>query len=45
MSERQEAIRVESLTKSFGAVTALADVSLRLAQGECLGLIGDNGPG
>jgi simple sugar transport system ATP-binding protein len=39
------AIRVESLAKSFGAVTALVDVSLRLEQGECLGLIGDNGAG
>ena len=40
-----DAIRVESLGKSFGAVTALADISLRLGQGECLGLIGDNGAG
>ena len=30
---------------SFGAVTALRDVSLRLRQGEVLGLIGDNGAG
>ncbi len=40
-----EAIRVEKLAKSFGAVTALADVSLHLRQGEVLGLIGDNGAG
>jgi simple sugar transport system ATP-binding protein len=40
-----DAIRVENLTKSFGAVTALVDVSLHLRQGECLGLIGDNGAG
>jgi len=39
------AIRVESVAKSFGAVTALVDLSLRLEQGECLGLIGDNGAG
>lgn len=39
------AIEVESLAKSFGAVTALVDVSMRLEQGECLGLIGDNGAG
>jgi simple sugar transport system ATP-binding protein len=44
-SNAHPAIRVESLAKSFGAVTALADVSLRLEQGECLGLIGDNGAG
>jgi simple sugar transport system ATP-binding protein len=39
------AIQVEHLTKSFGAVTALVDVSLRLGRGEVLGLIGDNGAG
>jgi len=42
---RHPAIKVESLTKSFGAVTALAGVSLHLEEGECLGLIGDNGAG
>jgi len=41
----QEALRVENLGKSFGAVTALVDISLRLGQGEVLGLIGDNGAG
>ena len=40
-----EAIRVEKIAKSFGAVTALVDVSLHLSQGEVLGLIGDNGAG
>jgi simple sugar transport system ATP-binding protein len=40
-----EALRVEHIAKSFGAVTALVDVSLRLGQGEVLGLIGDNGAG
>jgi simple sugar transport system ATP-binding protein len=40
-----EAIRVEKIAKSFGAVTALVDVSLHLRQGEVLGLIGDNGAG
>ncbi len=40
-----DAIRVENVAKSFGAVTALVDVSLRLGQGEVLGLIGDNGAG
>jgi ABC-type sugar transport system ATPase subunit len=40
-----EALRVESLGKSFGAVTALVDVSMRLGRGEVLGLIGDNGAG
>jgi len=40
-----DAIRVEMLKKSFGAVTALADVSMHLKHAECLGLIGDNGAG
>ena len=40
-----DAIRVENLAKSFGAVTALVDVSLHLAKGEVLGLVGDNGAG
>ena len=42
---RPDAIRVEHISKSFGNVTALVDVSLRLAQGEVLGLVGDNGAG
>jgi simple sugar transport system ATP-binding protein len=40
-----DAIRVESLSKRFGAVVALQDVSLNLKKGEVLGLIGDNGAG
>jgi ABC-type sugar transport system ATPase subunit len=40
-----EALRVEHAAKSFGAVTALVDVTMRLDQGEVLGLIGDNGAG
>jgi simple sugar transport system ATP-binding protein len=38
-------LRAEHISKSFGAVTALTDVNLRLAPGEVLGLIGDNGAG
>ena len=38
-------IEVEHISKSFGAVTALRDVSLRLHRGEVLGLVGDNGAG
>jgi ABC-type sugar transport system ATPase subunit len=36
---------VEHIAKKFGALTALRDVTLRLNQGEVLGLIGDNGAG
>jgi ABC-type sugar transport system ATPase subunit len=38
-------LRVEHLSKNYGAVTALTDVNLRLGRGEVLGLIGDNGAG
>jgi ribose transport system ATP-binding protein len=36
---------VEGATKSFGAVAALRDVSLRLGGGEVLAVVGDNGAG
>jgi ABC-type sugar transport system ATPase subunit len=38
-------LRVEHISKKYGAVTALTDVSLHLGRGEVLGLIGDNGAG
>src|SRR6201986_618162 len=38
-------LRVEHISKSYGAVTALTNINLRLAPGEVLGLIGDNGAG
>jgi simple sugar transport system ATP-binding protein len=38
-------LRVEHISKRYGAVTALIDVNLRLERGEVLGLIGDNGAG
>ncbi len=41
----QEAVRVEGITKSFGAVKALRGVNMRLKRGEVLGLVGDNGAG
>src|SRR5215469_13713661 len=40
-----DALRVEHISKHFGAVTALTDVNLRLGHGEVLGLLGDNGAG
>ncbi len=43
--EAADAIRVENISKRFGAVVALQDVSLHLKKGEVLGLIGDNGAG
>jgi len=38
-------VRFRSITKTFGGVTALSDVSLGLARGECHGLMGENGAG
>src|ERR1700758_5300955 len=41
----EEALRTENISKSFGRVTALRDVSILLMKGEVLGLLGDNGAG
>jgi ABC-type sugar transport system ATPase subunit len=40
-----DVLRVEHVSKKYGAVTALVDVDMRLQRGEVLGLIGDNGAG
>jgi simple sugar transport system ATP-binding protein len=40
-----EALRVEHISKRYGAVTALIDINMHLNRGEVLGLIGDNGAG
>src|SRR5579871_4591028 len=38
-------LRTEHISKSFGAVTALRDVSMYIRKGEVLALVGDNGAG
>ena len=38
-------IAFDSITKHFGGVTALDDVSLTIERGECHGLMGENGAG
>ena len=38
-------IEVRNLTKRFGTITALADVSFRVDRGEIVGLLGPNGAG
>jgi simple sugar transport system ATP-binding protein len=43
--EAGDILRVEHVTKRFGPVVALRDLSLRLRKGEVLGLLGDNGAG
>jgi len=40
-----EAIRTESLTKTFGGLTAVDDVTLSVAEGEIFGLVGPDGAG
>src|SRR4029079_313819 len=44
-AQTPHAIRVEGVSKSFGVVSALEDVTLHVRPGEVLGLIGDNGAG
>jgi ABC-2 type transport system ATP-binding protein len=39
------AIRIEALSKRFGAVTAVDDLSLTVAEGELFGLVGPDGAG
>ena len=40
-----DVLRVEHVSKHFGAVTALRDINLHLHRGEVLALLGDNGAG
>jgi simple sugar transport system ATP-binding protein len=43
--DRQPLLAVEGVTKHYGAVKALSNVSLQLYEGEILGLVGHNGAG
>jgi len=43
--ETKELLRVEGVTKNFGSLVAVNDVSFTLNEGEVLGLIGPNGAG
>src|SRR5690606_29488230 len=43
--EWMSVLRLEGISKHFGAIHALEDVSLTLEPGEVLGLMGDNGAG
>lgn len=44
-NEQTAVLEAHSISKSFGGVQALRDVSLTLRRGEVLGLVGDNGAG
>lgn len=45
MDQPPPTIEMRGISKYFGAVTALEDVSLRIEKGEVLGVVGDNGAG
>jgi simple sugar transport system ATP-binding protein len=44
-SDAPTVLEMTNISKSFGAVTALVDVSIKLRRGEVLALVGDNGAG
>jgi ABC-type sugar transport system ATPase subunit len=44
-ADPSDVLRIEHISKRFGAVTALIDVNMHLRQGEVLALLGDNGAG
>lgn len=44
-SDKPPIIEIQHMSKRFGQVTALEDISLRLEHGEVLGLLGNNGAG
>ncbi|HTI03367.1 MAG TPA: ATP-binding cassette domain-containing protein [Acidisoma sp.] len=44
-AEAPVVLEMAHVSKSFGAVTALVDVSVKLRKGEVLALVGDNGAG
>jgi branched-chain amino acid transport system ATP-binding protein len=45
LGEARPVLEVEGLTKRFGGITAVDDVSFALREGEVLGVIGPNGSG
>ncbi|CAN0551762.1 unnamed protein product, partial [Laminaria digitata] len=42
---RTPAVKVEHLTKRFGQVSAVDDISFEIGRGSCVGLLGGNGAG
>ena len=44
-THRDGAIRLEDVSKSFGAIQALSHISIEIGKGEVVGMMGDNGAG
>ncbi|MDO5604426.1 MAG: sugar ABC transporter ATP-binding protein [Paracoccus sp. (in: a-proteobacteria)] len=44
-AEDAPVVTLTAASRSFGTLQALAEVDLRIAQGECIGLVGHNGAG
>ena len=45
MSNEQEVLKVQNLTKNFGNFVALDGLNFSLSQGQCMGYLGPNGSG
>ena len=45
VGEEQPVVKMEGISKNFGAIKALDDVSIIVQRGEVLGIVGDNGAG
>ena len=45
MKDIEHIVQMKNISKSFGGIKALENVSLNLIKGEVLALVGDNGAG
>ena len=44
-SSKKIVLEAKNISKYFGTITALENVNLTVREGECLGVVGDNGAG